>query len=55
MLRFAGGEGKPTLRLVVRHDGAEREVADTSGAEHVLDAGFTEISMRDDWETVFAP
>jgi hypothetical protein len=30
-------------------------VADTSGAEHVLDAGFNEISMRDDWATVFAP
>jgi phosphoserine phosphatase len=55
MLRFAGGDDKPALRLVVRHDDAEREVADTSGAEHVLGAGFTEISMRDDWETVFAP
>jgi phosphoserine phosphatase len=55
MLRFAGGEGKPALRLVVRHDDADREVADTSGAEHVLGAGFTEISMRHDWETVFTP
>jgi phosphoglycolate phosphatase-like HAD superfamily hydrolase len=54
MLRFAGGEGKPALRLVVRHDDAEREVADITGAEQVLDAGFTEISMRDDWATVFA-
>jgi phosphoserine phosphatase len=55
MLRFAGGEDKPALRLVVRHDDADREIAYTAGAEHVLDAGFTEISMRDDWETVFAP
>lgn len=55
MLRFAGGEGKPALRLVVRHDDAEREVADTTGTDKVLGAGFTEISMRDDWETVFAP
>ena len=55
MLRFAGGEGRPALRLVVRHDDAEREVADTGGAEHVLDAGFTEISMRDDWAVVFSP
>jgi phosphoserine phosphatase len=55
MLRFAGGEGKPALRLVVRHDDDAREVAYTAGAEHVLDAGFTEISMRDDWETVFVP
>ena len=55
MLRFAGGDGRPALRLVVRHDDAEREVADSSGAEQVLGAGFVEISMRDDWETVFAP
>jgi phosphoglycolate phosphatase-like HAD superfamily hydrolase len=55
MLQFAGGAGKPALGLVVRHDDAEREVDDRSGAEHVLDAGFTEISMRDDWTTVFAP
>ncbi len=54
MLNFAGGEGKPALRLVVRHDDGDREVADTTGAERVLDAGFTEISVRDDWETVFA-
>jgi hypothetical protein len=40
---------------VVRHDDAEREVADTAGAEHVLDAGFTHISVRDDWATVFEP
>jgi phosphoserine phosphatase len=55
MLQFAGGEGRPALRLVVRHDDAEREVADSGGAEQVLGAGFVEISMRDDWETVFAP
>jgi phosphoserine phosphatase len=53
MLQFAGGESKPALRLVVRHDDAEREVDDAGGADRVLDAGFTEISMREDWETVF--
>ncbi|HTU84706.1 MAG TPA: HAD family hydrolase [Solirubrobacteraceae bacterium] len=55
MLRFAGGEGRPALRLVVRHDDAEREVADSSGADKVLGTGFTEISMRDDWGVVFPP
>jgi hypothetical protein len=55
MLRFAGGDGKPALRLVVVHDDAEREVDDRGGAEKVLGAGFTEISIRDDWITVFAP
>jgi phosphoglycolate phosphatase-like HAD superfamily hydrolase len=55
MLRFAGGDGRPALRLVVRHDDAEREVDDLTGAERVLDAGFTEISIQNDWSTVFAP
>ena len=54
MLRFAGGDGRPALRLVVVHDDAEREVDDRGGADKVLGAGFTEISMRDDWATVFA-
>lgn len=56
ILRFAaGGDGRPALRLVLRHDDAEREVDDQGGADHVLGAGFTEISVRDDWATVFAP
>ena len=54
MLRFAGGEDKPALRLVVRHDDAAREADDQGGADAVLGAGFTEISMRDDWRVVFA-
>jgi phosphoserine phosphatase len=54
MLRFAGGAEKPALRLVVRHDDAAREVDDQGGADKVLGAGFTEISMRDDWHVVFA-
>jgi phosphoglycolate phosphatase-like HAD superfamily hydrolase len=55
MLRFAGGDGRPALRLVLRHDDAEREVDDQGGTDHVLGAGFTEISIRDDWAAVFAP
>jgi hypothetical protein len=54
MRRFAGGEGKPARRLVVVHVDAEREVDDRGGADKVLGAGFTDISMRDDWATVFA-
>ena len=38
MLRFAGGEGKPALRLVVARDDAEREVDDRGGADEVLGA-----------------
>lgn len=50
MLRFARDGG---LRLVVGHDDADREVADAGGAERVLDAGFTVISMKDDWSTIY--
>jgi hypothetical protein len=44
-------------RAMVKHyqgDDAEREVDDRGGADKVLGVGFTEISMRDDWATVFA-
>jgi phosphoserine phosphatase len=54
MLRFAGGNGRPALRLLVVHDDAEREVDDQGGAEDALAGGFTPISIKDDWTTVFA-
>jgi phosphoglycolate phosphatase-like HAD superfamily hydrolase len=45
------------LRLVVRHDDGEREFAYDDGAEDLLaraaDNGWTTISMKDDWNTVF--
>jgi hypothetical protein len=57
-LRFASVAGRDALRLVVRHDDAEREFDDTSGAEGVLqradERGWTVVSMRDDWATVFS-
>jgi hypothetical protein len=57
MLRFARADGRPALRLLVRHDDAEREFDDSGGAEDALAAaehgGWTVISMRDDWTTVF--
>ena len=49
MLRFADG-----FRLLVNHDDAEREFAYTAGAETALAAGFLNISVKDDWATVFA-
>jgi hypothetical protein len=56
-LRFAGGPSRPALRLVVRHDDAEREFDYTSGAETALELagahGWTVVSVRDDWATVF--
>jgi len=62
---FAGGNGDVDLemlqaarfRLVVVHDDEEREYVVTAGAEKLLDAGkkggWTMISMKDDWKTVF--
>ena len=58
MLRFAGGKGRPALRLLLLHDDHEREFAYTAGAEEALDAGaeqdWTIVSMKSDWATVFA-
>jgi hypothetical protein len=58
MLRYAGGDSRPALRLLVLHDDAEREFAYTAGAEQALERadrdGWTVASMKDDWSTVFA-
>ena len=62
---FAGGNGDVDLemlqearfRLVIVHDDAEREYVVTAAAEKLLDAGkqggWTMVSMKDDWKTVF--
>jgi phosphoserine phosphatase len=56
MLEYAGGP-RPALRLLVSHDDAEREFAYTAGAEASLERaaaeGWTVVSVRDDWATVF--
>jgi phosphoserine phosphatase len=53
MLEWAGG-----LRLLVLHDDAEREFDYTAGAEKSLERaradGWTVVSIRNDWATVFA-
>ena len=58
MLRFAGGPDRPALRLLVLHNDAEREFDYDKGAEKALDTakaeGWTVISVKDDWATVFA-
>ena len=57
MLEFAQHGDKPTLRLLVLHDDAEREFAYTTGAEDALERakaeGWTVVSMKSDWTTVF--
>ena len=62
---FAGGNGDVDLemlqaarfRLVVVHDDEEREYVVTAAAEKLLAAGeqggWTMVSMKDDWQTVF--
>jgi phosphoserine phosphatase len=58
MLRFAGGQGRPALRLLVLHDDAEREFDYVKGAEHALERakteGWTVVSVKNDWKTVLA-
>ncbi len=58
MLQFAGGTARPALRLLVRHDDADREFEYDAGAERALDAaksqGWSVVSIKNDWETVFA-
>ena len=57
MLDFSQHPDKPSLRLLVRHDDAEREFDYTSGAEQALETadshGWTVVSVKNDWETVF--
>jgi phosphoglycolate phosphatase-like HAD superfamily hydrolase len=58
MLMYSGKPGAPALRLLVLHDDADREFDYTAGAERVLDHakqfGWTVISMKNDWATVFS-
>jgi phosphoserine phosphatase len=57
MLTFAHREGRPSLGLLIHHDDAQREFAYDKGAEKALERaatdGWTVVSMRDDWTTIF--
>jgi phosphoserine phosphatase len=57
MLEFTHHRDKPTLRLLVLHDDAEREFDYTAGAEQALKRarvdGWTVVSVKNDWTTVF--
>jgi phosphoserine phosphatase len=57
MLDFTQHHDKPSLRLLLLHDDDKREFDYTSGAENALEKarmeGWTVISMKNDWETVF--
>jgi hypothetical protein len=57
MLRFAEHPLRQSLSLLVYHDDAEREFAYDAGAQRSLEIarerGWTIVSMRDDWKTVY--
>jgi len=57
MLDFTQHQDKPSLRLLVLHDDAEREFDYVSGSERALDraasSGWTVVSIKNDWAKVF--
>ena len=57
MLRFARSQHRDGLRILLRHDDAERETAYDQGAEDALaraaERNWTVVSMRNDWTRVF--
>jgi phosphoserine phosphatase len=57
MLHFTHHADTQTLRLLILHDDSEREFAYTTGAELALEqaeaAGWTTVSIKNDWATVF--
>jgi hypothetical protein len=59
MLQFTGGPNRPALRLLLLHDDKAREFEYTAGAEKSLQLartrGWTVVSMKNDWKSVFAP
>ena len=57
MLEFSRQKGKPSLPLLLLHDDAEREFDYVKGSERALERagadGWTVVSVKDDWTTVF--
>ena len=57
MLDFTQHPDKPSLRLLLLHDDAEREFDYVTGSERALERaaseGWTVVSVKDDWATVF--
>jgi phosphoserine phosphatase len=58
MLHYTGGPSRHGLRLLLLHDDPQREFDYTAGAEQSLERadeeGWTVVSMKNDWATVFA-
>ncbi|PSR17947.1 haloacid dehalogenase-like hydrolase [filamentous cyanobacterium CCP3] len=49
---------QPSMQLMINHDDAEREFAytepDNASLEAAAENGWTVVSMKDDWKTIFA-
>jgi phosphoglycolate phosphatase-like HAD superfamily hydrolase len=58
MLEYTQVPGRPSLQLLVNHDDAQREFAyaeeDGASLAAARRQGWTVVSMKDDWKTVFA-
>jgi phosphoserine phosphatase len=57
MLEFTHHDDRATLHLLIDHDDGDREFEYTVGAERALEQadknGWTIVSMKNDWATVF--
>lgn len=57
MLAFAAHPHRPSLQLLIDHDDGDREFRYRAGAEeslaHAARDGWTVVSMKDDWATIF--
>ncbi|WP_009477648.1 HAD family phosphatase [Rhodococcus sp. JVH1] len=59
MLAFSGLPDRPSLRVLILHDDADREFDYVAGAEqaleHAREKNWTVVSMKNDWTSVFSP
>jgi hypothetical protein len=59
MLRYSQSRKGPSLQLLVNHNDASREFAydepDNASLNAAKQGGWTVISMKDDWKTIFPP
>jgi hypothetical protein len=57
MLRFARVDSRPSLRILILHDDAEREFDYTAGAEEAIERAhaknWTVVSTKNDWNAFF--
>jgi phosphoglycolate phosphatase-like HAD superfamily hydrolase len=58
MLHYCAGQARPSFSLLLKHDDDQREYAYIAGAEELLkraqQGGWTVVSMKNDWEEMFA-